>query len=113
MTYSGDGTGVGKARMISAIIMHNLNKGRKRALWISASHDLYESALAELRILGYDKPLLTLDKMNSNNEGVVFITYNGLISSGRKRGRGRESRFHQVLNFLKPDFDGLVSYTRI
>lgn len=38
--YSGDGTGVGKGRQIAAVIADNFLKGRKKAIWFSASNTL-------------------------------------------------------------------------
>jgi hypothetical protein len=40
----GDGTGVGKGRQIAAIIADNFFKGRRKALWFSASASLFQDA---------------------------------------------------------------------
>ena len=36
----GDGAGVGKGRTIAGLILENWHRGRKKAMWFSASNDL-------------------------------------------------------------------------
>ena len=42
--YVGDGTGVGKGRVLAGIIADNWAQNRQRALWLSVNNDLLESS---------------------------------------------------------------------
>ena len=48
--FVGDGTGVGKGRVLAGIIADNWNQNRQRAIWLSVNNDLLESAGAISRI---------------------------------------------------------------
>lgn len=41
-------------------------------------------------------------------EGVIFATYSSLIGESRS-GRVKRTRFDQLVKWLGPDFDGIVS----
>jgi predicted RNA methylase len=44
--FVGDGTGVGKGRILAGVIADNFNQGRERALWLSVNNDLLEATRA-------------------------------------------------------------------
>ena len=44
VSFVGDGTGVGKGRVLAGIIADNWNQDRQRAIWLSVNNDLLESA---------------------------------------------------------------------
>ncbi len=46
--FVGDGTGVGKGRVLAGIIADNWNQDRRRAIWLSVNNDLLESARRDL-----------------------------------------------------------------
>ncbi|MEK6321019.1 MAG: strawberry notch family protein [Acidobacteriota bacterium] len=46
--YVGDGTGVGKGRILAGIILDNFNQQRRRAIWLSVNNDLLESTRRDL-----------------------------------------------------------------
>ena len=48
----GDGTGCGKGRQVAAIILDHWLRGRRRALWLSASDKLLEDARRDWAALG-------------------------------------------------------------
>lgn len=113
----GDGTGVGKGREIVAIIMDNMRQGRRKSVWISenqrllvdATRDVHDLKLAaKLHQLkgGYDA--LTL------RDGILFTSYGMLRSaqSEKKREPGKEprKRLDQIVNWLGPDFDGVIVF---
>ena len=50
--FVGDGTGVGKGRVLAGIIADNWNQNRQRAIWLSVNNDLLESARRDLTDLG-------------------------------------------------------------
>ena len=61
--FIGDGTGVGKGRQLSGIIMDNFMQGRDKAVWISNSANLYEDAIRDWTDLGGKKEdVLNLSK---------------------------------------------------
>src|SRR5258708_10625011 len=50
--FVGDGTGVGKGRVLAGIIADNWNQTRQPPIWLSANNDLLESALRDLPDVG-------------------------------------------------------------
>ncbi|CAD7973897.1 unnamed protein product, partial [Amoebophrya sp. A25] len=68
----GDGTGCGKGRVISALIIHNWHLGIKRHIWVSATAQLLEDARRDLRDLEHGHiPVMSLpewiDRLQRNN----------------------------------------------
>jgi len=55
--FVGDGTGLGKGRILAGIFADNWFQGRQRALWLSVNNTLLESTLRDLRDLGVEMPL--------------------------------------------------------
>jgi len=109
----GDGTGVGKGRQVSGIILDNWLHGRKKALWISKNDTLLEDARRDFSALGGNKEqIVPLSKFKLGEpinleEGVLFLTYSTLrqVEKGEKI-----SRLQQVLNYLGKDFDGVIIF---
>ena len=92
--YIGDGTGVGKGRQVGAIIYDNFSRGRKKAIWFSASHSLLKDAERDLADIRFDTELIKIptgsqNKAIANREGVLFCTYSMLIR-----------RFSSILTWL-------------
>ena len=52
--FVGDGTGVGKGRILAGIIADNFNQRRERALWLSVNNDLLEATRRDLTDLGLE-----------------------------------------------------------
>src|SRR6266849_1646666 len=99
--YVGDGTGVGKGRVLAAIIVDNWLQGRRRALWLSANNDLLESARRDLNDLGVEIPLSRINDYPAAGEitlprGVIFSSYSSLISTAKNGAR----RFDQIQRWL-------------
>jgi hypothetical protein len=107
----GDGTGAGKGRQSAAIILDNWLKGRRKALWVSRSDTLIEDAQRDWSALGMERLLVTpLSRFAQGrpimlNEGIVFATYATLRTD--EKGEKR-SRVRQIVDWLGPDFDGLI-----
>ena len=59
--YVGDGTGVGKGRVLAAIIADNWFQNRRRALWLSVNNTLVDAARRDLLDLGVDIPLARIN----------------------------------------------------
>ncbi|XP_072294577.1 si:ch73-63e15.2 isoform X2 [Eucyclogobius newberryi] len=110
----GDGAGVGKGRTVAGIILENYLKGRKKALWFSISNDLKFDAERDLKDIDATYiPVLALNKIKygdtATSEGVLFATYSALIGESQAGGQHR-TRIKQILDWCKPDFDGVIIF---
>jgi hypothetical protein len=103
--FVGDGTGVGKGRVIAGIIADNWNQNRQRAIWLSVNNDLLESAHRDLTDLGLDSiPLARINDYGPAAEitlvrGVIFSSYSSLIAAARTG----EKRIDQIQRWLGAD----------
>ena len=111
--FLGDGTGAGKGRQVAGIILDNMLKGRRRALWISLSDRLLEDAQRDWSALGQERLMVTpLSRYAQGTpirlgEGILFTTYATLRSQGRM---GKASRIEQIIAWLGRDFDGVIIF---
>jgi hypothetical protein len=109
----GDGTGAGKGRQSSGIILDNWLQGRRKAVWISKSDKLVEDAQRDWSALGMERLLVTplsrfpQGKPITLREGVLFATYATLRSD--ERGE-KASRVRQIVDWLGADFDGVIIF---
>jgi predicted RNA methylase len=109
----GDGTGAGKGRQSAGIILDNWLQGRRKAVWISKSDKLLEDAQRDWSALGMERLLVTpLSRFPQGTpirlaEGVLFTTYATLRSDDRGE---KLSRVKQIVEWLGPDFDGVVVF---
>ena len=111
--FLGDGTGAGKGRQVAGIILDNWLKGRRRAVWISKSDKLIEDAQRDWSALGQERLLVTpLARFRQGTpirleEGILFTTYATLRSDARAE---RVSRVRQIVEWVGPDFDGVIVF---
>ena len=104
----GDGTGCGKGRQVSAIILDQWLRGRRRALWLSQSDKLLEDARRDWTALGgAEGDVIALAKVRQGAEipqaeGILFATYATLRSPARQ---GKRSRLEQVVGWLAGGLD--------
>ena len=109
----GDGTGAGKGRQVAGILLDNWLKGRRRAVWISKSDKLIEDAQRDWSALGMERLLVTpLARFRQGTpirleQGVLFATYATLRTDAREE---RVSRVRQIVDWLGPDFDGVIVF---
>ncbi|ESX77892.1 strawberry notch family protein [Mesorhizobium sp. LSHC414A00] len=109
----GDGTGVGKGRESAAVILDNWMQGRRKAVWISKSDKLIEDARRDWSALGMERLLVTpLSRFPQGGpvtlaEGILFTTYATLRSDDRGE---KVSRVKQIVEWLGPDFDGVIIF---
>ena len=109
----GDGTGAGKGRQSAGIILDNLLRGRRKAVWISKSDKLIEDAQRDWSALGMERLLITplsrfaQGKQITLTEGVLFTTYATLRSDDRGE---KVSRVRQIVDWLGSDFDGVIIF---
>uniref|UniRef100_A0A3P8V5U5 Protein strawberry notch homolog 2 n=1 Tax=Cynoglossus semilaevis TaxID=244447 RepID=A0A3P8V5U5_CYNSE len=103
----GDGAGVGKGRTVAGIILENYLKGRKKALM----HKPTERDLKDIEASNI--PVHALNKIKygdtATSEGVLFATYSALIGESQAGGQ-RRTRIKQILDWCKPDFDGVIIF---
>jgi hypothetical protein len=111
--FLGDGTGAGKGRQSAGILLDNWCLGRRKALWISKSDKLLEDAQRDWSALGQERLLVTpLSRFAQGrniplSEGILFTTYATLRSE--ERG-SKKSRVDQIVDWLGPDFDGVILF---
>ena len=103
--FVGDGTGVGKGRVLAGIIADNWNQNRQRAIWLSVNNDLLESARRDLTDLGLANiPLARINDYAPAVEitlphGVIFSSYSSLIAAAKSG----EKRIDQIQRWLGSD----------
>ena len=119
--FIGDGTGVGKGREISGVILDNQMKGRTKAVWISFNEGLLADAKRDFAGVGGDPDLIFLQGKTKASaeilpkEGILFTTYSTLRGGERKQAndlgqkQGR-TRLQQIIEWLGPDFDGVIAF---
>ena len=119
--FLGDGTGVGKGRQSSAIILDNVLQGRRRALWVSENRSLMRDAVRDWTALGgpadFVFDLGACKGPIQQTEGVCFASYDTLKGKPREKD-GVETgidRLEQVVTWLagsgeETDFEGVIVY---
>jgi hypothetical protein len=111
--FLGDGTGAGKGRQVTGILLDNWLKGRRRAVWVSKSDKLIEDAQRDWSALGQERLLVTpLSRFRQGTpirlpQGILFTTYATLRSD--ERG-SKVSRVRQIVDWLGEDFDGVIIF---
>ena len=104
----GDGTGCGKGRQVAAIILDHWLRGRRRALWLSASDKLLEDARRDWAAIGgSEADIIPLGKFRRGagipqEAGILFATYATLRSPARQ---GKCSRLEQIVGWLADGMD--------
>ena len=100
----GDGTGCGKGRQVAAIILDHWLRGRRRALWLSASDKLLEDARRDWAAIGgSEADIIPLGKFRRGADipqeaGILFATYATLRSPARQ---GKRSRLEQIVGLAR------------
>ena len=109
--FIGDGTGVGKGRELCAIILDHFARGGRKALWLTATPKLIKDAIRDWTDLGGMKEeIIPWGKVSVNgpiraNRGILFGTY-GLL----KFAKEGKSRLKQLVDWLGPDYDGVIAF---
>ncbi len=104
----GDGTGCGKGRQVTGIILDRWLQGTRRALWLSASDKLIEDAQRDWTALGgRASDIAHVNKWRQKDPidratGILFSTYATLRSAGRD---GNPSRLEQIIEWLAGGLD--------
>lgn len=122
--FIGDGTGVGKGREISAIILDNMRQGRKKAVWVSINKALLKDAQRDYGDIGGDASIIFDHGKVKNGtkfaqkSGIAFTTYTTLgagqnVSANgdlNNRSDNVTSRLDQLAEWLGADFDGVIAF---
>jgi antirestriction protein ArdC len=120
--FVGDGTGVGKGREISGVILDNLSQGRDKAVWVSFNRGLIEDARRDFAGVGGDPDLLFFQGDTkagaalTRERGILFTTYSTLRGGEKRRGtdqdggRPGQTRLQQLTDWLGPHFDGVIAF---
>lgn len=111
----GDGTGVGKGRIIAGFILDNFGQGRKKAIWVSKNTGLLGSARRDWKGIGQNPDLIMdfgkteLGAEIKPKSGVMFVTY-GQVKQQGKGPKAGQSRLQQLVDWLGEDFDGVIAF---
>jgi hypothetical protein len=119
--FLGDGTGVGKGRQVAGVLLDNVIRGRRRAVWVSENRSLLRDAVRDWTALGGPADFLfdLGDEKGpiQRSEGILFASYDTL--KGKPRERNGETtgidRLEQVVAWLagdgeEGDFEGVIIY---
>jgi len=113
----GDGTGLGKGREVAGIIWDNWNHGRKKAVWISETSNLFKDAKRDIAGIGWDSDVIFPHSKTKatgslpTGDGVLFTTYSTLKSSARgTSAKPGKTRLQQIVDWLGKDFDGVIAF---
>jgi hypothetical protein len=105
----GDGTGVGKGRIIAGIALDNWNQGRRRIVWVTDNWRLLEDAKRDLNGIGASYLARTIARADKfpygakiNHGGVLFAPYSWLRSADRRQ----RERIDQLIDYVRGEDDG-------
>lgn len=118
---SGDGTGVGKGREVAGLVLHNRDKGRKVAIWVSQNSDLIKDARGDWdqdkasnrEGLRQRSPILSMDeawdqyfsKGKPVTDGILFMAYDWLSRTANVE------KLQKIIEMLGGNsFDGVVAF---
>lgn len=110
---NGNGTGSGKGREICGVILDNFCQGRTKAVWVSRSDKLLKDARRDWCALGgQESDVFPLSQSKLGNsilreQGILFVSYATLRSVSKT---GKPSRLQQIVEWLGPDFAGVVAF---
>jgi len=111
--WLGDGTGLGKGREIVGTIWDNYNQGRRRAVWISVNHVLGSDAERDVVDMGAPMKVIK-QKANKYKSGKPIDDMDGILFSAYSmvsyRINGARDRFNQMVDWMGPDFDGVIAF---
>ena len=112
--FLGDGTGVGKGRTISGIMLDNINRGDKKAVWLSLNDSLADDARRDIKALFGDDNIFTefeggkkADKILQKNSAILYVTYGKLSDSAEQ---GVTTNFDKIVKWLGKDFNGVIAF---
>lgn len=122
--FVGDGTGVGKGRIISGIFLDNYMQGRRKAVWISKTaglakdaqrdiSDVFKAADLESDLL-IDTTRMKAGGIPSDASGIAFLTYSGLsqgnpgLDGTELRKTQKPTRIANLVKWFGKNYDGVI-----
>lgn len=109
--FIGDGTGVGKGRTVSGIILDNYNSGRKKAIWITKNDSLADDSQRDLKAVFGSSDMMFKFKggngakaLSAQNDGIMFLTYGKLSKNYTEKG----SNLDKIVEWFGKDYDGVI-----
>jgi antirestriction protein ArdC/phage/plasmid primase-like uncharacterized protein/predicted RNA methylase len=119
--FIGDGTGVGKGREISGIILDNMMQGRTKAVWVSFNEGLVADAKRDFAGIGGDPGIIFFQGKTkaggeiTQKDGILFTTYSTLRGGERKQANDQgqkagKTRAQQIIDWLGKEFDGVIAF---
>lgn len=119
--FIGDGTGVGKGREISGILLDNWLQGQTKAVWVSFNEGLVNDAKRDYAGVGGNPDLIFFQgKIKAGDtikadEGILFTTYSTLRGGEKKQANdlgqtGGKNRISQIIEWLGDDFNGVIAF---
>ncbi len=111
----GDGTGVGKTRIICLSIIMEMIDGRTRHVIFSPKEELLTTLRNEWKAVAGEQNAAAIVNLGdfpintdiSMKHGILFSTYATLRTGSRN---GSRSRLDQILQWLGPDFTGVIAF---
>lgn len=133
--FVGDGTGVGKGRIIAGCIYNHLsfNPDAQKYIFVTASNQLLEDFKRDLKNIGVKQsgakslPIRSIsewsvdENINMKN-GILFVTYKMLsraatiAKTGKKAGKKQQSRLEQIIKWSNggsETFKGLIAFDEV
>lgn len=115
-SMNGDGTGVGKGRIMAAVAMDNYNRGRTLSVWLTKNDQLARAVSMHYKAVGGKEKSVHLFKprMKRPAEGLLVVSYGKLGNSSNETdpatGKPVPSNLDHILSMLGPDFDGAILF---
>lgn len=111
--FLGDGTGVGKGRTITGIILDNYMQGRKKSIWMSLNTSLVNDMKRDVKALFGNSDIVhefkggkNADKSLTFQDGILAVSYSALSTGWDKV----DSNLQKIINWLGKDFDGVIVF---
>lgn len=111
--FIGDGTGVGKGRTLTGIILDNYMQGRKKSIWVTLNSSLFNDMKRDVKALFGNSDLVhsfkggkDAEKSLNFNDGILAVSYDTLSSGWDNKG----SNFEKIIDWFGKDFDGVIVF---
>lgn len=111
--FVGDGTGVGKGRTLTGIILDNYMQGRKKSIWVTLNSSLFNDMKRDVKALFGNSDLVhsfkggkDAEKSLAFNDGILAVSYDTLSSGWDNKN----SNFEKIIEWFGKDFDGVIVF---
>ncbi len=111
--FVGDGTGVGKGRTLTGVILDNYMQGRKKAVWVTLNASLFRDMKRDVKALFGNSDLVhefkggkATEKSLNFSEGILAVSYDTMS----KGWDSVNSNFEKLIKWLGEGFDGVIIF---